>query len=464
MELQQVGLGVERVYRRGNMLPLLHRSSLVLPKVLVSTLTTLGLTMVGGGCSDSSSLSSYVQEDEAGVRHLVIERDILTGDVDWELDAGWNVGGGPEGLFVDIAAATHTENGAFAVLDRFNKTVTLLGPEGRIETSFGREGDGPSEFRDPRDIVALGGQLLVWDLRQATFKFFTDEGEFIRETRLPEPGDMVSLTGRIDLELDDLSQRAETTPTERAVFLQIEDNERQLLDPDARGTEDVRRNGFVVAYDPALESADTLTAYRAPARSLSPAGPSYGPPIFSPRERWAIGRLGILHGSNDAPRLELVDFSGHLKSELQWLGKRQVVSPVLRLAHVRSFYREQAPYLPTRVRDQWDGNTSLQKDAAEAIVVADSTPVFSRIWLVGRCAAVAPFDPEDASDGVAQRLTFVDLMEGRVVGRLAFGEPGTDRLLWLSSSAILTKHVDSLGVQSVSYFDIPDAVRTRCDT
>ena len=227
--------------------------------------------------------------------------------------------------------------------------------------------------------------------------------------------------------------------------------------------EDVNREGFIVAYDTSLAIADTVIRYAASTRSLSPAGgPSYGPPIFSPRETWAVDSQGLLHASNAVPLLQLLDFSGELKAVLRWGGKRRATSPEQRLAHVQSFYREQAPYLPTDVRATWDGNTSLQEQAAEQIVIADSTPVFSRIWLVNYCAVLAPFRPQDSSDGVGQRLVFVNLDDGSIAGRIAFGEPGTDRLLWLSSSAILTKHADSLGVQSVSLFPVPDDIQQRC--
>jgi hypothetical protein len=431
----------------------LHRNLLISASIL---------SLATGACSDSKTPDAEVFEDEAGVRHISVDSDVLTEGGYVEVASRWNAGGGTEGHFVDITAATRNRDGTFAVLDRFNKAVTIVGPEGRIQSTFGREGDGPAEFRDPRDIMAVEDQLLVWDLRKATFQAFTAEGKFLHESRLPEPGDLVSLTGRIDLELEDLSQRIAATPSGHKILVQLEENERELINPRARGTEDVRREGFIVAYDPALTIADTLIQYDAPTRSLSPGGPSYGPPIFSPRVTWAVDSVGLLYAPNALPVLHLLDFSGELKAEFRWGGKRRATSPEQRLAHVQSFYREQAPYLPTEVREQWDGNTSLQKQAAEQIVIADSTPVFSRIWLVSNCAVLAPFRPEDSSDGVGQRLAFVNLEDGNIVGRIALGEPGTDRLLSLSSSAILTKHTDSLGVQSASLFPVPDDIQERC--
>jgi len=422
-----------------------------------------GLLVVAGGCSDSDTNSPpVVQTDSAGVQQLSLRGDFLSGETWQRLDPLWEVGAGTEGIFVDITAATRTAQGSFAVLDRFNRAITLVGSEGQVLSTFGREGDGPSEFQDPRDIVALDRQLIVWDLRQTRFQVFDDSGKFIRDARLPEPGDIAGLTGRIDLELDDLSRRMETTPATRAVFFQVEDNERELISPKARGTEDVQRSGFVVAYDSTLSTADTLISFIAPPRSLSPGTPSYGPPIFSAQHMWDVGMLGLLHGSNGASHVSLVDFSGRLLSELRWESKRRPTSPDDRLAHVISFYREQSPYLPSEVREQWDGNTAMQKRAAEHIAVADSVPVFSRIWLAGRCAALSPFDPEDASDGTAQRVVLVNLEDAAVVGRIAFGESGTDRILWLSSSAVLTKHIDSFGVQSLHYFAFPEDVRRIC--
>lgn len=423
----------------------------------------VAVAVAASGCSDiGESPPSVVRSDSAGVQLFFLRGDFLSTDTWKRLDPLWSVGTGTDGLFVDVAAATRTAAGSFAVLDRANRTVTLVGSEGKVLSSFGRRGDGPGEFQDPRDLVALEGTLVVWDLRQGAFHAFDQSGRFIRRSRLPEPGDFANLTGRIDLELEDLSRRMATTPAARAIFIQVEDNERELLDPEAREIEHVARSGFIIAYDPALSAGDTLVTYSAPTRSLSPATPSYGPPIFARQHSWDVGYPGLLHGSNDVPHLRLIDFSGNPLAELTWEGTRRGVVAEDRLAHVRSYYREQAPNLPSHVRDEWDGNALLQEQAAERIAVADSTPVFARSWLAGRCAAVSPFDPEQASDGTAQRVALVSLEDGAVVGRIAFGEPGRDRLLWLSATAILTRHVDSLGVQSIRYFPLPEGIRRGC--
>lgn len=414
-------------------------------------------------CFDREEGQSQLSLDRDGVRQISLEVDPLAGGTYQDLEVSWDAGGGTEGHFVDVAAATRTADGDFAVLDRFNRSVTIVGVDGRLREVFGREGDGPGEFQDPRDIVALGSEVWIWDLPQTTFELLDDSGRFVGELRLPEPGDLSSLTGRIDLELEDLSRRIQAASRDQVVIVQIEDNERALLSPDARGAEDVSRDGYLVAYDSTLTVGDTLVTYRAPTRSVSPSSPSYGPPIFSPQYSWDVGALGIFHGSNESPELELLDLTGQVRARLSWEATRMAISSAHRLAHVRSFYREQAPYLPSNVREQWDGNTALHEQAAEQIVVADSAPVFSRAWLAGRCAAVSPFDPSDSGDGTAQRLVFVGLDDGSIVGRFGFGRSGSDRALWLNPTGVLTKHTDELGVQSVRYFMLPRNVQVLCE-
>jgi len=63
--------------------------------------------------------------------------------------------------------------------------VVAIGPDGRVLGQFGRAGEGPGEFGDPRQLDILpGGRIVVTDMRRRTFHLFDPEGAFERGVRV----------------------------------------------------------------------------------------------------------------------------------------------------------------------------------------------------------------------------------------------------------------------------------------
>lgn len=77
----------------------------------------------------------------------------------------------------DIAAGG---NGKIYVLDREANKVTIVGPGGEMESSFGEPGTGPGQFRQPSGIAVspAGGELIVADAGNSRVQIFSEDGRF----------------------------------------------------------------------------------------------------------------------------------------------------------------------------------------------------------------------------------------------------------------------------------------------
>lgn len=74
-----------------------------------------------------------------------------------------------------------------AVLDGQDRRLHIFGQDGELKHSFGRFGEGPGEFRTPRDLTACGdsSRISVWDAGTGTLTEVTTEGTETRRTYLP---------------------------------------------------------------------------------------------------------------------------------------------------------------------------------------------------------------------------------------------------------------------------------------
>ncbi len=74
----------------------------------------------------------------------------------------------------------------FAVVDRFSKHVHLFDTAGKYRLSFGGNGDGPGEFRDPMGVAIDGAEILVVDPgRGRAINTFDSQGAFVAVEQLP---------------------------------------------------------------------------------------------------------------------------------------------------------------------------------------------------------------------------------------------------------------------------------------
>lgn len=68
------------------------------------------------------------------------------------------------------------------LLDRRLQQIVLLSPSLGLERTFGRQGDGPGEFRALASVLALpGDSILAFDRRTQRYTLFAPEGQVARE-------------------------------------------------------------------------------------------------------------------------------------------------------------------------------------------------------------------------------------------------------------------------------------------
>jgi hypothetical protein len=82
---------------------------------------------------------------------------------------------------VDIAFAP---DGELYLLEERNHRVEAFGPDGEFLRAFGREGQGPGEFRLPMTLaLTAADEVAVWDFQNRGYAIFSRAGEYLRNVR-----------------------------------------------------------------------------------------------------------------------------------------------------------------------------------------------------------------------------------------------------------------------------------------
>lgn len=127
--------------------------------------------LVLNGCAPDATPPAPIVRDSAGIEVVDNPQPVWTGETAWRIDPDpvLEIGvmdGRPEYLLSNVEAALMLADGRIAVADRGSSQVRFYDRTGRYVGSFGREGDGPGEFRYIRDLGRCGGDsLFVFDLQ-----------------------------------------------------------------------------------------------------------------------------------------------------------------------------------------------------------------------------------------------------------------------------------------------------------
>lgn len=103
------------------------------------------------------------------------------------LAVGANLGGVPNHQFASILGALRTVDGGVVVADGDGDEwlVRQYGPDGRFVATWGRDGEGPGEFRSIYGIYKLPpDSVVVWDLHLGRLTVFGPGGSLERTLRL----------------------------------------------------------------------------------------------------------------------------------------------------------------------------------------------------------------------------------------------------------------------------------------
>ncbi len=258
---------------------------------LVVTLAGCG----GEGGMEAASWGGTIDTLETGV--VVVNNPaepIHAGDDAWRLEEDLSIGvleGDPDYQFASIADIEVSDDDLIYVLDGQEKRIAIYEPNGAFVSQFGREGEGPGEFKNPNRLTWKGDTLVVWDWRLRRLSYFDLLGNLIRDERPELPFGAGHFVFRPDGRL--WAQRGP------AYFMPPR--------PDVDGI------GWLVLLDLATESADTVLRWEEDAnfsvRTENFMTVQSKP--YAPRLRWATdreGRVYVARGSEYA--IEIYSLAG----------------------------------------------------------------------------------------------------------------------------------------------------------
>jgi hypothetical protein len=84
-----------------------------------------------------------------------------------------------------VSGAGLLADGRIVVGDRGNSRVVVFDRAGKLQKSFGREGNGPGDFASLQYLTAFGDTIVTWDSGQSRITLWTPDGKIIRSVPLP---------------------------------------------------------------------------------------------------------------------------------------------------------------------------------------------------------------------------------------------------------------------------------------
>ncbi len=216
--------------------------------------------------------------------------------------------GASEDQLYRVMDATRLSDGRIAVVNQGSSQIRLYGPDGRFLHAFGREGEGPGEFRDVFQIWSQPGDtLLVGDYRPWRFHRFTPAGEHLRTVRPAPP-----------------------YPNPPEVMGVLDDGSYVLGRGCCRNTEP----GFheqelhLVRHAPDGGLVDTLGVYPYGRRGYLDRETNFmGSPLFEARTRVAVQGDRMVVGPGEEPEVRVLSSEGELRAILRWSGPDRTVTP-----------------------------------------------------------------------------------------------------------------------------------------
>ena len=152
------------------------------------TPTCLAFVLCAACTDQPEAAPNTVERDSAGI--AIVENAWVESSDGWALDQERVVigrEGGPEELY-QVSGATRLDDRRIVVVDGGTQEVRIYDANGRRVGSFGREGDGPGEFRSPSLVGARGDTLVLYDGRQRRVSWMMPDGTLVAERTIAEEG------------------------------------------------------------------------------------------------------------------------------------------------------------------------------------------------------------------------------------------------------------------------------------
>jgi hypothetical protein len=136
-------------------------------------------------CGGTEAADNFTVMDSAGITLVTNQSNLVSAVPQWslvedlDLTAGLHMADSP--AFFRVAAVLSLPEDRVAVLDGGNREVMILSETGDLLEQFGREGDGPGEFRNPNSLVLVSPDSVgVYDTSHHRLSVFDRDGKLGR--------------------------------------------------------------------------------------------------------------------------------------------------------------------------------------------------------------------------------------------------------------------------------------------
>ncbi len=155
-----------------------------------STLLILA-SLVLAACTGADRSLGYTVTDSAGVTIVENRPTRVRGAEEWSLSADpeleMHPGIGPLPQLRQVAGLAPLSGERVAVLNQGFHEVLIFHKEGELLTRFGREGDGPGEFRQLSSVIPMPGDSVgIYDSGLRVLSVFDGRGRLGRTVQLEE--------------------------------------------------------------------------------------------------------------------------------------------------------------------------------------------------------------------------------------------------------------------------------------
>lgn len=316
-------------------------------------------------------------------------------------------------------AATFLRDGRVLVADLATQRLVRFSPDGRIDSIYGREGEGPGEFArlfGPVAVASAGATVVALQGSKSNTLVGFPAGAVPLAKSDPVAGDWLGyLFRRPDLGIE---LPLQSGPELWARRLQPLDSIRAALLV-APGYSDALKGAKAVlrTLSGGLTLGDTLAEWPAPKMTQhanpDPRGDSLtSEEVWATRPLWASGEGQLLIGSTDQASIEIRSLGGSERVRLEWPSGRRPITEDDRTA--LGDWLEQNTRATMRGAEEAarQMSASERREAMRQFLAAYPFPVtspeLSSAWVLGRCVLLAGFDPQASPEGTARRWLVVD--------------------------------------------------------
>lgn len=387
------------------------------------------LVLASGGCKAESTRPAQLTvavRDSADIRMVTLSHtlaEVASGDVaSLRLQEDLRLGEG-EIWFGAVADIASLPGGRFAVFDRMEKHIDVFDSRGRMTVRYGREGDGPGEYRFPWALTSVGEVLVAWQAAAtSTFTVLGADGRILATGPRSAEGDWARPAYRFPmLDLEGRQRGPEDVTRRLGAFgdsgflVQLQLDEQERIDPRAP-VDFPSPPVYLIRYGMDARISDTIAVLTGPptlfAKQVPNVLPFYEQPLFSGRPVWATGSDWIATAHGDSAHLVVQRFSGDTTVIVRWPARRREVSDadridaakwriavrVLNSSYTREFFER-----ASRNNREW----GVREEAFRLISFAELAPRITAAYGVGDCLFLSGYAPSDWGDGTA--LTWVVL-------------------------------------------------------